>query len=147
MKKEKDYTAKEVAEGVLSRAKELANAYLKKSETSVDEAVKKIQGKEKVNEVMPEVPADKRDDVLRQLRMEKTDPRNQTSAEALGLKVPQPKAPEGQPKAIAKQPLQLKKFVENCKSKKMAKAENRCWDGYEPVPGKKPYSEDSCRKK
>lgn len=23
----------------------------------------------------------------------------------------------------------------------------RCWDGYEPVPGKKPYSEDSCRPK
>ena len=21
----------------------------------------------------------------------------------------------------------------------------RCWAGYEPVPGKKPYSEDSCR--
>jgi hypothetical protein len=23
----------------------------------------------------------------------------------------------------------------------------RCWKGYEPVPGKKPYSDDSCRKK
>jgi len=23
----------------------------------------------------------------------------------------------------------------------------RCWEGYEPVPGKKPYSEDSCRPK
>lgn len=23
----------------------------------------------------------------------------------------------------------------------------RCWDGYEPVPGKEPYSDDSCRKK
>jgi hypothetical protein len=21
----------------------------------------------------------------------------------------------------------------------------RCWAGYEPVPGKKPYSNDSCR--
>ena len=26
-----------------------------------------------------------------------------------------------------------------------AKAAKRCWKGYEPVPGKKPYSEDSCR--
>jgi hypothetical protein len=26
-------------------------------------------------------------------------------------------------------------------------AKKRCWKGYEPVPGKKPYSEDSCRKK
>lgn len=26
------------------------------------------------------------------------------------------------------------------------KQENRCWKGYEPVPGKKPYSDGSCRK-
>jgi len=25
--------------------------------------------------------------------------------------------------------------------------ENRCWKGYEPTPGKKPYSKKSCRKK
>ena len=25
--------------------------------------------------------------------------------------------------------------------------ESRCWEGYEPVPGKKAYSNDSCRKK
>lgn len=25
------------------------------------------------------------------------------------------------------------------------KAKGRCWQGYEPTPGKKPYSEDSCR--
>ena len=24
-------------------------------------------------------------------------------------------------------------------------AEDRCWEGYEPVPGKEPYSEDSCK--
>jgi hypothetical protein len=30
----------------------------------------------------------------------------------------------------------------------MAKeAKSRCWEGYEPVPGKEPYSEDSCRPK
>lgn len=30
--------------------------------------------------------------------------------------------------------------------KELAKfAAGRCWKGYEPVPGKKPYSEDSCR--
>jgi len=28
---------------------------------------------------------------------------------------------------------------------KNAKKTKRCWTGYEPVPGKKPYSEDSCR--
>ena len=26
-------------------------------------------------------------------------------------------------------------------------AKGRCWEGYEPVPGKEPYSEDSCRPK
>jgi len=25
--------------------------------------------------------------------------------------------------------------------------ENRCWQGYEPVPNKEPYSKGSCRKK
>lgn len=28
-----------------------------------------------------------------------------------------------------------------------AKQENRCWPGYEPVPGKKPNSQGSCRPK
>lgn len=37
----------------------------------------------------------------------------------------------------------LKKFKNDIEKKK----KNRCWDGYEPVPGKKAYSEDSCRKK
>lgn len=26
------------------------------------------------------------------------------------------------------------------------KSKDRCWTGYEPVPGKKPYSPGSCRK-
>jgi hypothetical protein len=30
----------------------------------------------------------------------------------------------------------LKQFVE----------QGRCWTGYKPVPGKKPYSDDSCKK-
>ena len=29
----------------------------------------------------------------------------------------------------------------------MAEKENRCWPGYEPVKGKKPHSEGSCRPK
>lgn len=28
----------------------------------------------------------------------------------------------------------------------MAKDENRCWPGYEPVPGKRPHEQGSCRK-
>ncbi len=147
MEEKKEYTAKEVAEGILARAKELAKNHLEKAEASVKEAAKEIKGEKKVNEVLPKVAPDKRDDVLKELRMEKADPRNQTSAQMAEVKVPQPKAPEGQSKAIAKQPLQLKKFMEKYESKKMAKAEGRCWDGYEPVPGKEPYSEGSCRKK
>lgn len=27
-----------------------------------------------------------------------------------------------------------------------SKQENRCWKGYEPTPGKEPYSDGSCRK-
>jgi hypothetical protein len=29
----------------------------------------------------------------------------------------------------------------------MAKNENRCWPGYEPVPGKEQHEQGSCRKK
>jgi hypothetical protein len=33
------------------------------------------------------------------------------------------------------------------KKKTTAKKQTRCWEGYEPVPGKKPYSKGSCRAK
>lgn len=77
MSDKKDYTAEEVAKGLLEKAKEVVGDVLKKS-----------------------------------------DPRNQTSAQSQGLSVPQPKAPEAQTKVIAKQPLQLKKFMEKCEMKK-----------------------------
>ena len=33
------------------------------------------------------------------------------------------------------------------KDKKKKKKGSRCWSGYEPTPGKEPYSDGSCRKK
>lgn len=33
------------------------------------------------------------------------------------------------------------------KKKKMDKGDGRCWEGYEPTPGKKPYEKGSCQKK
>lgn len=89
VEQKKTYTATEVAEGILARAKELIARELKKSE---------------------------KDDGLK-----KADPREQTSAQAAGLHVPQPKPTESQPKAIAKQPLQLAKFMEKSAMKKAAK--------------------------
>jgi flagellar motility protein MotE (MotC chaperone) len=44
----------------------------------------------------------------------------------------------------------VKSIIDNFKkisNAYMAKKENRCWDGYEPTPGKKAYSEGSCQKK
>ena len=32
-------------------------------------------------------------------------------------------------------------------NRRSKKKKGRCWKGYEPVPGKAPYSEGSCRKK
>jgi hypothetical protein len=29
----------------------------------------------------------------------------------------------------------------------LTERKSRCWSGYEPTPGKKPYSPNSCRKK
>ena len=37
--------------------------------------------------------------------------------------------------------------VEDEKTAMLRKQAGRCWEGYEPVPGKEPYSEDSCRPK
>jgi len=96
VERKKEYTAKEVAEGILARAKELAEHHLQKAEMSTKEAVKEN-------------------------KMDKADPRNQTTAQMAEIKVPQPKGTEGQPKAIAKKPLQLKKFLEKCHAKKLAK--------------------------
>ena len=31
--------------------------------------------------------------------------------------------------------------------KKKSESDNRCWDGYEPTPGKKPGTKGSCKKK
>lgn len=42
---------------------------------------------------------------------------------------------------------ELLKMEDNLKKEEKMNKEARCWDGYEPVPGKKAYSEDSCRKK
>lgn len=124
MSDKKEYSAREVAEGLIKKAREIATEQLAKAE-SVKQAVKDIKGPAKLNEVLPKVPADKRDDVLRELRsdMNKMAPENKTSAQMAGVKVPQPKPPSAQPKAIAKQPLQLKKFMEKCSSKKMQKNE------------------------
>lgn len=33
------------------------------------------------------------------------------------------------------------------KKKAVAKKQTRCWDGYEPVPGKKPFAKGSCKPK
>jgi hypothetical protein len=32
------------------------------------------------------------------------------------------------------------------KAKLTKKKKGRCWEGYEPVPGKEPYEDDSCKK-
>lgn len=37
--------------------------------------------------------------------------------------------------------------LKNFQKKKIEKKEGRCWEGYEPTPGKKAYTEGSCRKK
>lgn len=123
MEQKKEYTAREVAEGVLAKAKELTKDAIEKAEMSVKEAAEEIKGDKKVNEVLPKVAPDKRDDVLEELRMKKANPMEQTSAQMAEIKVPQPKPPGAQPKAIAKQPLQLKKFMEKCEMKKAMKKE------------------------
>ncbi len=39
----------------------------------------------------------------------------------------------------------LRKWKCSYDMSEIKEAAKRCWKGYEPVPGKKPYSDDSCR--
>lgn len=40
----------------------------------------------------------------------------------------------------------MKSFNQFLAEQKKSKKKNRCWTGYKPVPGKKPYSDGSCVK-
>lgn len=40
-----------------------------------------------------------------------------------------------------------RKVVKQLDARTKTEGKDRCWDGYEPVPGKKPYSKGSCKKK
>lgn len=39
----------------------------------------------------------------------------------------------------------VREALESKKNQQQKEAAGRCWKGYKPVPGKEPYSEDSCR--
>lgn len=45
-----------------------------------------------------------------------------------------------------KQALAIAYGIMRGETHKPKEAEERCWQGYEPTPGKKPYSPGSCRK-
>jgi hypothetical protein len=47
--------------------------------------------------------------------------------------------------AIGKQAKWINPSLDKMSAKK--KRKSRCWDGYKPVPGKKPFSDGSCKKK
>lgn len=50
-------------------------------------------------------------------------------------------------KQLESEGVDVDEWNESSKGKKLPEKvkEARCWEGYEPVPGKKPYSEDSCQ--
>ena len=98
--KNKEYSLEEAIAIYMGRAKELTKEAIEKSEKmSPEEAAKKIKGQHKVNEVLPKVASEDRKEVFKELREKNMD------------------------KALAKRPLELKKFMEKCMAKKMAKKE------------------------
>lgn len=65
---------------------------------------------------------------------------------------PYPKTEEQRKEADAEEKKAIKDAAEKAKIRNeagagMDKKEGRCWEGYKPTPGKKPYSEGSCQKK
>jgi hypothetical protein len=63
--------------------------------------------------------------VLEKSELKKTNPMNQTYAQVAELGVKQDKPPKADTKIIARQPLQLKKFMEKCDEKRMNKKEGK----------------------
>lgn len=65
--------------------------------------------------------------------------------------MPKPNLPKNEEtakvKALATKKIKKPKVKGVKRLKNYMKKNNRCWDGYEPTPGKKPYSEGSCKKK
>jgi hypothetical protein len=65
--------------------------------------------------------------------------------------VDEPKAREAYQKKLKAKKKPKEEQTETYQEEKMAASEgdnkDRCWEGYEPTPGKKPYSEGSCQKK
>lgn len=50
------------------------------------------------------------------------------------------------PKVKKPKPKPKPKMKSKSKSKPKMKSKGRCWSGYKPTPGKKPYSKGSCMK-
>ena len=132
----KEYDAKEVAQAILKKAEQTIknNKSFQKS-LDVKEAVSQIKGSKKLNEVLPKVASDKKDDVLRQLRMDKADPQNMNAAQSQGLKgIKLPSAPKAKekpemktiappaPQTAAKMPRPLKSFMGKREMKKSDKS-------------------------
>lgn len=121
----KEYSAKEIAEAILKKAEQtIKSSKLMQKSMPVKEAVDKIKGPAKVNEVLKEVDSKDKKEVLADLRdskIEKADPQNQNPAQVAGLKgVKLPSVPKGaekpemkppQPQAAAKMPKPLKNFM------------------------------------
>jgi len=82
-------------------------------------------------------------------RKEQEQKQKQNNKESFNYKeMPNPKLNVGSDEATELRDIAAsEKGIDKLKKFKKKIKKNRCWEGYEPTPGKKPYSEGSCRKK
>lgn len=127
-----------------------------KKSKAVFDIVNDIQDPDYIAEVSPrELPAPSESVLHKDITLSELHQKKQANAMAkLGQPIKPPSQKGAFSQAVAapsspsdsskppKAPKPLKVFMQT----KLQKA-SRCWEGYEPVPGKKPYSKGSCRPK
>lgn len=143
----KTYSPKEVAEAVLKRCKDmLLESKITKSESCEDEAKEEVKEHEKKMHDKKKKEIEKCGDMKKSSKLKefvknkkKTDlkkmfGRPATTGEGGSVAPPPPPAPGTS-------------IADKIGFGKKEDMEKRCWEGYKPVKGKKPFSEGSCEKK
>jgi hypothetical protein len=121
-----------LTKNIIDNFKKITEIYLKKQEelekAKVDEGLSATQKKQQRKERSAEFAPHKKEKFTQDGYRKMPNPTSQSNLKQ--------KLREKHPKAPSNEDLEYP----------MAASENRCWEGYEPTPGKKPYSEGSCKK-
>ena len=159
--------AEEIVKSIINNFKKICDIYLEKQEKTVSDDHGRYSGPDRrkrsfMTSLKRKSPNNRKikskkviEEKRSKLRRRKSDklPKNAPDFKKIKQKQAEAKQKQAEAEAEAKA-AKLKQMHENIKAaglpeapKDLAQAENRCWEGYEPTPGKKAYTEGSCQKK